>query len=188
MERGIDFVIFVAEHSGVIGVGGCPLEPVQNQFLQARHVGAEATLPLGDGHLFALADEPGQIGCRLPGRRSRQDVGILAGFSAGRLVQGPGLIAHLCGMAQVPCEALRIEIDIGDRGEEELEHGPIDFTVGSSELGGSMGVHRHALGGINQKVLQGGRFGIFSTVPDNRAAGPFGGLFTLIAIHRNTPC
>ena len=46
-----------------------------------------------------------------------------------------------------------------------------------------MGVHRDALGRINQQVLQGGRAGLFAADAERGAAGSLSRLLALIAVH-----
>ena len=77
----------------------------------------------------------------------------------------------------------RVEIDVRHRGEEAFEHRAIDLRVADAELGRSMGVHRHALGGVDQQVLQGGGLRVLAADADLVAAGALGGLFALVTKH-----
>ena len=175
--------IFIAQHQGVIGVGRGPFQSVERQFQQAGNVGSENRLELGDPHFFALPHQARTVGGRLPGGGTGEFFRRLARLDAGRFIEFAGLVAGRRGLGQVLFDAGRVEIDVGHRGEQAFEHGPIDLGIANAELGRSVGVHRQSLGGMDQQVLQGGGFRVFSANADLLAPGAFGGLFTLVTKH-----
>ena len=179
--------IFVAQHQGVIGVGRGPFQSVERQFQQAGNVGPQDRLELGNPHLFALPDQTGAVGRRLPGGGPQKLLRRLARLDTGRFVKSAGLVAGRCGLGQVFFNSGRVEIDVGHRGEQAFEHGPIDLRVANAELGRSMGVHRQSLGGMDQEVLQGGGLRFLAANADLLAPGALGGLFALVTKHVGIP-
>ena len=129
VERGIDLRVFVAEDSGVIGIGGGALQSVEDQFLQAGHVVAQLHLPLGERQFFALADQPVEIGGRLPGGGPGERLGRLAGLAQADSYSALALSRIVAASSKMPLEPLGIEIDVGHRGEQEFEHRAIDLAV-----------------------------------------------------------
>ena len=104
-------------------------------------------------------------------------------MGTGRFVESAGLVAGRRDLGQVLFDSGRVEIDVGYRGEQAFEHGTIDLRVADAELGRSVGVHRQPLGGVDQEVLQGGGFRVFSANADLLAPGALGGLFALVTKH-----
>ena len=185
VEGGIDIGVFVIENPRVVGVCRRALQTVEDQLLQAGDIQAEAHLPLRDRHLFTLAHEAGDISGGRPGCRSREGLRRGRTAAASVFVQGFGPIAHGGRVRQVAAQPFGIEIDVGDRGEEEGEDRSIDLIVTGPQLGCPMGVHRDAFRRIYQEVLQRGRGGVFAANAKGRAAASSTGLLTLIAVHRD---
>ncbi len=187
VERGVDLRVFMVEDAGVIGVGGGALQSVEDQFLQAGHVVAQADLPPGDRHLLGLPHQAVEIGGRLARRRGRKAAPASCPPSHRPPRRASGPCRGAWRRRADDLEPGGIEVDVRDRGEEEVEHGAVDLAVGGPQLGGPMGVHRNALGGMHQQVLQprGGR--TFAADAELRATGAFGRLLTLIAVHGGSP-
>ncbi len=155
VEGGVDGRVFMAEKPGVIGVGRRALQPVEDQFLEARHVVAQPHLLFRDRHLLALPYQAGQIGGRLPGGGPVQLGRRLACLGTSRFVDLSRLVANGDRVGQVAAEPFGVEIDVGDRGEQEGQDRTIHLTIGGPQFGRSMGVHRNALRRVDQQVLQG---------------------------------
>ena len=187
MERGVDLRVFLAENLGVIGVGRGALQAVEDQLLESGRIVAQPHLPLGERDLAALANQPIQIAGRLPGGGPVERLGRLAGRGAGPFVHRLRPIADLGGVEQMPPQPLGVEIDVGDRGEEEFEDRPIDRRVAGVQFGRPMGVHRNALGGIHQQVLQVGGGRVLAADAILVATGSLRGLFALITEHIEFP-
>jgi hypothetical protein len=93
------------------------------------------------------------------------------------------VVADLGCRQQVLLQPLGIEIDVRDGGEEEFQDGHVDFPISRPQLCGPRGVHRDALGRLDQQVLQGRGGGVFAAYAHGRATGAIGGLLALITVH-----
>jgi hypothetical protein len=107
----------------------------------------------------------------------------LSAVATGLEIQGSGLITNCGGVADDLFESERIEIDVGDGGEESFDEEMIDGRVWGAELSSAMCVLADALGGVDQEILERGGLGIFAADAGIGAAGHAEGLFTLVAKH-----
>ncbi|VFS69220.1 Uncharacterised protein [Raoultella terrigena] len=111
---------------------------------------------------------------------------------AGVNIQALGLqrLAHRDGLTRVAHDARRVEVNVGQRGEEGTRRKVINFMVNDAIFTSLNGPGGEALQGGNQQILQIGGFGRFTAHTLRvRAAVPCGGtdgLFTLHTKHGHT--
>ena len=183
MEEGIDLLVDDTEDTGVVGVGGHAFQSEQDQVFQTNQVGAAGGQVFAQHQLLALGDQTVQIGSRLPGCGAGQFFRGCAGFQRRPVIQGFGGVADRDAFADDALQTGRIEVDIGDGGEQGFDDEFVDGCVLGTEHDGAVGVHRHPFGQIQQQVLQGGGLRVFAADAERVATGSFGGLFTLITKH-----
>ncbi|MGC4119087.1 MAG: hypothetical protein QM765_31885 [Myxococcales bacterium] len=186
VEEPVDLARLAAEDGGVLGVGGGALEPVEDELGQAGRVLADAGdlgldgggASLGEQALAVLGGDEGGGPVELLGR------GLL--LVARRGVERAGLLQRLAQVAEDGDEVVGVEVDVGDRGEQRLDHRAAERVVVLAEHVGAVGVHRDALGGVDHQVLQGAGDRVLAAVADALAALAADGLFTLVAeaLHR----
>ncbi len=183
VEEGVNGLILLAEDPGVGGIGRRTLDAVGQQFLQTGDILAEFLDATEDSDGLALADQPGDVAGRAPGRGAGKLGDGAAGLQAGGLVKPLGLLADFGGPPEQFGHAVFVEVDVGHRREQGIGHEAVDVEVMDAFLGGEVGVLGNPLGGVDQKILQGGDFVGLAADADVGAAGSVGGLFTLITKH-----
>ena len=184
MEEGIDPVVVLAEDLGVVGVGGDALEAVGEELLQAGDVVAEPAPACLDRGGSALRDEPVERRRRAARRRGRRAPARRRRLAcAGRLVERLRPVAHGRGALDQAAQALGVEVDVGDGGEERFDDEDVDLAVARAEGGGAMRVHGDALGGVDEQVLQGRGGSVLAADAGGGTTGALGGLLALITEH-----
>ena len=148
MEEGIDFQVDDTEDTGVVGVGGHAFQSEQDQVFQTNQVGAAGGQVFAQHQLLALGDQTVQIGSRLPDGRTGQFFRSCAGFQRRPVIQGLGSVADRDAFADDTLQTGRIEVDIGDGGEQGFDDEFVDGCVLGAEHDGAVGVHRHPFGQI----------------------------------------
>ncbi len=187
VEERVDLRVLLVKDPGVVGVSGHAFQTVYDQVFQADQVGAASGDFLVDGNGLALGDQAVQIGGRRPGGRAGECFGNFAGFQRGGFIESFGFGLDFGALADDSRETLGIEVDVGDGGKQCFDDIFVNGRILGAEHGGAVGVHRYSLGDIQQQVLQGRCFGVFAADAEHVAAGPFGGLFTLITKHSFLP-
>ena len=81
------------------------------------------------------------------------------------------------------CYGLRVEVDVGDRGKETVDHEAVDLLVFGAFCAGFVGPEGNAFHGIDQQVLQGGYLGLLAADTDCSTTCSFGCLLTLVTKH-----
>ena len=173
----------------MIRVGGRALEPVHKQFLERDHVRSKFGLAPGNADFLRLCQQSVTCVGRLPPGGAGKLLFGVAGVAGGVLVEFPGLLEVGPGIAQEALDAVGIEVHVGYRGEKRLHDKHVDVAVMDAEPGGPVRVHRNALGGMHQQILQRGHFRILTADTHALARFTLGRLFTLVAehIHRRSP-
>ena len=132
VEEGEDLFVGLAEDERVVGVGGHPLQAVDDDLDGGKDVrvavlALHAVLaPLRHQSLEVVGDHPG-------GRAVGDLRGMPALFLAvGRLVERLHLFLQVVAFSQLTGKLDRIEIDVGDRGEEPLDAELVGDLVAAS--------------------------------------------------------
>ena len=139
LEEGHDFVVAPAQDHGVIHVRGHTLQAVHQDLDHGTDIFVDM---LGvDAVGLALADHAGQIIGRFP-------VGHRAGD--GDAGSSLGLLFQLKAVLDDPADAGRLEVHVGDGGEEPLDGEAVDLGVAPQLVG----IERQALQAVEQVILQ----------------------------------
>ncbi len=117
--------------------------------------------------------------------RSRQSP-VLCG-SGDRTVKSTGellgLAAQTYALGNEFGNGFRIKVDVGDGGEQAIDHETIDFLVLDAFRPGLVRPEGNALEGVDQQILQGSDIRLLAADADRGAAGSFGSLLTLVTKH-----
>ena len=128
MEKGVDLRVVVAQHMGVVGVGGRAFEAVEDQFLQPGDVFAQCAAAARAADPSPGPGGPGppcrRRAARRPVRRATRGVCPPYGRRRHRAA-GPGRASRRPAPSSWRSRC-GIEIDIGDGGEEGLDHELVD--------------------------------------------------------------
>ncbi len=164
----------------MIGIGAHPLAAVKEDVLRRLDVGVDARVL--DAVLAAELDHLIDAAGQLPVLRRLGNVARI-GAAVGLLEQSLGPVAHVDRFRRNLGQVFRIEVDVGDRGEERLDHVHVDIPVYLSLLTGHVRPEGHAFQAPYDQVLKGCRLGSFSADADLGAARSLGRLLALITEH-----
>ena len=78
-------------------------------------------------------------------------------------------------------EPLRVEIDVGQGGEDRLVGEAVGGVIDDAQPAAFLGVQGETLHGVHEQILEIGDLLVLAADADDAAAGSLGGLFTLIA-------
>ena len=93
------------------------------------------------------------------------------------------LAAQAGGLARHLGEIVRIEVDVGDGGEEPFDHVRVDLGVHRPFLPRPVGPEAHPFEPPDDQILQGGDIRLLAADADLRTAGAAGRLFALVTEH-----
>ncbi len=178
MGEGVDLVVLKADHQGVVGVGCVAFHAVGENFLDRLHVSVDFFAL--DAVLRAELDQF-RGGTGVEGLRGFGN-GAGVGAAVGLLVEGLGLVAVGSGVADQFGDLVCVEVDVGYRGEEAVDHEPVDGSVLGAFLTGQVGPEGDTFHRVNQEVLQRGDIR-FLTADTYFGAAAVSGLFALVAKH-----
>ena len=150
VEFGGHLVTLLIQHPGVLHIGGGALEAVEAEQTQPHDVFVHFALaPIGGGWcgMGKLFQQLG-TGFEVSGVWQVVDLHRHGGQTIGQLLAiGEGLI-------DVGHDAIRVEVDVGEGGEEGLGHEGIDLAVDDALLAGGQRPGAEPLQGVDQHILQ----------------------------------
>ena len=177
-----DGVVLLAEDPGVVRVGGDALEAVEQGLLQGADV--LVRIERGDEVQGRALGGEARDGCR---RLER-------GGGLGEVVLPPAAATFaFIAFAQrhrpldQRLEARRVEVDVGQRGEDRLEREEVGRLVDDAPLPALGGEERQALHRVHQQILQVGDLAVLAAHPDFFAPDPLDRLFALVTEHFSSP-
>jgi hypothetical protein len=184
----------VAQRMGVVCIGAYTLEAVEVEVAQADDIGAQdvqiGVHPDLRGLRHYLGDLLGGHELRCAG----EGFGLNAGGSGSGLVGGLGLVARLDGLGDQRHEPGRVEVDVGQRGEQVEGGARSEARIGNTEFAQLLRVLPDPQIDLNQHVLQRRRRGVLAAVslggraPERQQIGTIGrlgaiGLLALVTKH-----
>jgi hypothetical protein len=143
----------------------------------------------------------GQVGGRFPGGGSgggtfaataeqsfqlAEDGGARL-LAAGLAIHFASLFLHLVALADEFLQPCRIEVDVGDGGEQRLVQKFVEFGILGAHFAGFAGVAGEAAQAVEQVVLQGRDIRLLAANAAYGASGSLGSLFTLTTKHDFPP-
>ena len=180
VEKGIDLIVVLAEDLAVVGIGGHPLETVDENL-----DGGTDVLVLVQGEDAVLLALLYQIGGRNPGRGTFTEDASLDPVcrSEGVFVQGPGFFLQLVTFFDGRFEAGRVKVHVGDGGEEPFQDEDVNFLIFGAELPRLVGEESEPLESIEQIVLKVCNVRLLSAHSLNIASDSLCRLLTLMTEH-----
>ena len=180
VREGVDLLRFLSEGAGMVCVGGIPLDPVGDHL--AHRVDVLIDLEVLDPVQLSQFDLAGPVGRKLPvPRGGRWEPG--EGTAVGLIEQRPGSFAHAHAFRDEAGDGVGVEIDVGHRGEQGVDHEAVDLLVPGSKSPGKVRPVGDSFQRVDQQVLQYRDIGLLAADPDGGAAGAFGGLLALETEH-----
>ncbi len=183
VEEGVDLVVVLAQDLAVVCVGCHALQSVNQDF-----DGGTDVLVLVQRQNAVLLTLLHQVPCRRPGRWA---VVELAGLDAvcraeGALVKSPGLLLHFEALPDGRFKAGRIEVHVGDRGEQTFQHEDVDLPVTRTVFTGFIGIDCQSLETVQQVVLQGRNLRLLAAHAHYVASDSLCSLLALMTEHGTT--
>ena len=172
----------LAEDGGVVGIGGNALEAVEHGLLERADVLVRVQV-FDQVQRLALGDQIGHAAGRDEAGRCLAAVALATG---GRNLGLHGL-AQFDGAFDQGDEPLRVEIDVGQGGEDRLVGEAVGGVIDDAQPAAFLGVQGETLHGVDEQILEIGDLLVLAADADDAAAGSLGGLFTLVAKHGCSP-
>ncbi len=166
--------VFLAKDGGVVSIGGNALQAVEQGLLER----ADVLVRIQRRNEFQ-----GRALLRQAVDRVRRNKGRCRMSNIDLAELGLQALAQLDRLADQRGKAVRIKVDVGERGENRLHREAVQGRINNAALAGLVSIERQPAEGVDQHILNIGQLAVLAADSGVGAGDAFGGLFALVAVH-----